>query len=344
MARLAAIDSALKEEQARGLQDTGFYKSLLADRVNLQMQMQDEQGKLASAAGKEAAENSFRMGELQIAAEREAGQTRLAQVLMSGNDRLALERQLAEKEFSLQQDEFAKERAALNSADADFGLKQQQLDDKEEQAERQHQNRMQQIRDQAASQEYSRLSQDQQRLASVYTQGFSKVIMGKESFGKMMQQVDSQIASSMMEHAMMSIIAMDMTKEREAASAARKAFNSGMSLGPPQNFFIAPAWAAAAFASVMAFESGGIVPGVGRGDIVPAMLEPGEGVLSNKQMDTLREAANGDAPTGGQQVHIHHHATYTVQSLDSDGVRDVLNKHGEQFAEHAANHLRKMNK
>jgi hypothetical protein len=263
---------------------------------------------------------------------------------MSAHERMASEERMANQELANQRTAAQQELAALDTTGKEYENKKQQINDKIEQAEKQHQNRMQQIQDQAAAQEYSRLTQQEQRMANTYAQGFSKVIMGKESFGKMMQQVDSQIAGSMIQHAIMSMIALDMTKEREAASAARKAFVSGMSMPPPANVFIAPAWAAAAFASVMAFESGGIVPGVGKGDTVPAMLEPGEGVLSNKQMDTLREAANGDAPTGGQQVHIHHHATYHVHALDGPSVDRVLQEHGEKFTDHVTNTLRKMNR
>ena len=343
-ARLAAIDAAIKAERVKGLEETSFYKSLLQDRVNTERQITDEANKMREQAGKESAQQTLRIGELQITAEREKDQSLMAQGLMSAHERMASEERMANQELANQRTAAQQELAALDTTGKEYENKKQQINDKIEQAEKQHQNRMQQIQDQAAAQEYSRLTQQEQRMANTYAQGFSKVIMGKESFGKMMQQVDSQIAGSMIQHAIMSMIALDMTKEREAASAARKAFVSGMSMPPPANVFIAPAWAAAAFASVMAFESGGIVPGVGKGDTVPAMLEPGEGVLSNKQMDTLREAANGDAPTGGQQVHIHHHATYHVHALDGPSVDRVLQEHGEKFTDHVTNTLRKMNR
>lgn len=346
MARLAAIDQAIKEENSKGLQETEFYKSLLQQRVNLQTEMQNEQGKLAAAAGKESAENSFRMGQLQIAADREAGQSRLQQALMTGNDRLALERKLEEEEYSNQQEEFAKERAALDQSSEEYFLKKQQLDDKEEQLEKQHQNRLQQIQDQEQAQEYSNLSAAQAKMVNLYAQGFSKVIMGKESFGKMMQQIDSEIASSMLQHAIMSMMALDMTKEKEAAAAARKAFLAGeQTLPGVAGVVLGGALAAAAFASQMAFGAeGGEVPGVALGDVVPTMLEPGEGVLSKANMERLREATANAESGGGQHVHIHHNPTYHVQVLDGDGMRAVLQKHGEQLTQHVENHFRRLNK
>jgi hypothetical protein len=346
MARLQAIDQAIKEEESKGLQETEFFKSLLQQRVNLQTEMQNEQGKLAASAGKESAENAFRMGQLQIEAEREAGQSRMAQALMNANDRAAMERKLADQELQIEQDKLNKERAALQQSDAELSLKQQQIDDKEEQLEKQHQNRLQQIRDQAAAQEYARLTTDQQRMANMYATGFAKVIMGKESFGKMMQQVDSQVASGMIRNAIMSMLALDMTKEREAAAAARKGYLSGISLPPPANMFIAPAFAAAAFASVMAFEEGGIVPGVGKGDIQPAMLEPGEGILTKGQMEALSKSlARGESGgSSAQEIHVHQHFHNSVQALDSDGFDKVLTKHADTLEKHFTNHLRRMNK
>ena len=40
-----------------------------------------------------------------------------------------------------------------------------------------------------------------------------------------------------------------------------------------------------AFAAVMAFEEGGVVPGVGKGDTVPAMLTPGESMVPGGVME-----------------------------------------------------------
>jgi hypothetical protein len=99
-----------------------------------------------------------------------------------------------------------------------------------------------------------------------------------------------------------------------------------------------------AFSSVMAFQEGGVVPGVGKGDTVPAMLEPGEGVLSNKVMDKLSNVSKFGTDNGGPDVHIHHHATYHIQAMDGDGVDRVLQNHGDKFTQHAVRTLRRMNK
>jgi len=80
-----------------------------------------------------------------------------------------------------------------------------------------------------------------------------KVLQGHESAAKMLTGIGQQIAAGMLENAVKSILTNDMTKESDAAAAARKAYLSGMQIGGPIGAFIAPAMAAVAFASVMAF-------------------------------------------------------------------------------------------
>ena len=73
------------------------------------------------------------------------------------------------------------------------------------------------------------------------------------------------------------------------AVAAASAYNIGVNMGGPLGIVLGPVFGAAAFAGVMAFESGGIVPGFGIGDTVPAMLTPGEGVVPKGVMDGLSD-------------------------------------------------------
>ena len=92
----------------------------------------------------------------------------------------------------------------------------------------------------------------------------------------------------------------------------------------------------------MAFEEGGIVPGVGRGDIVPAMLEPGEAVLSNKVMDGLKNVSRGGGTSGGE-VHNHFNFNPQIHAVDADGVDRMLTKHHQVFQKHLLAHARRMN-
>ncbi len=61
-----------------------------------------------------------------------------------------------------------------------------------------------------------------------------------------------------------------LSNAKTAASGAYKAMAGIPVIGPE----LGAVAAAAVFAGAMAFEKGGVVPGVGKGDVVPAMLSP----------------------------------------------------------------------
>ena len=100
--------------------------------------------------------------------------------------------------------------------------------------------------------------------------------------------------------------------------------------------------AAAAFTAVMAFNSGGVVPGVGSTDTVPAMLTPGEAVIPKEVV----QAATGQLSGGGGDTHYHMTAHFapTVHAIDGDGVDKMLSKHAAKFESHMTNAIRKMNR
>jgi hypothetical protein len=106
-----------------------------------------------------------------------------------------------------------------------------------------------------------------------------------------------------------------------------------------------PALGALAFASVMAFQSGTDgVPGTGSGDRVPAMLEPGEGVVPGGVMDGLRSMARSGTMGGGSHYHAHVNPTYHLQALDASGMDKVLDEHHGTLQKHVEKTLRKMNR
>ncbi len=74
-ARLAAINAGIQEEQAQNIKDTGFIRDLMNQRVNTTRQMAEEEAKLKAEAAKEEASNAEKMGEIQLAAEKEAAST-----------------------------------------------------------------------------------------------------------------------------------------------------------------------------------------------------------------------------------------------------------------------------
>lgn len=341
-ARLAAINAAIKEEESKGLQETGFYRSLLTSRVEITRQMAEEQAKLTAEAGKQEAEHIEKMGALQVAAEKDAAALRMSAKHVSDQERIASETQLANEEYAIQMTGLSKQIAALDTGGKEYENKLKALQDKQLEMTREHENQLTAIKDKAEEDRNRRVLAADAHFNDAMARGATQMLMHQKSAAGVLRGIGAQIAEGLMQNALKAILADDMTKPHDAAAAARKAYLAGMQFPFPTNLVMGPTLGALAFASVMAYETGGIVPGVTRGDTVPAMLTPGEAVLPKRLTERLTHAS--DSGSSGPDIHIHHHATYHVQALDSDGVDRVLQQHGDKFAEHASNHIRRMNK
>ena len=135
-ARLAAIDQAIKEENARGLQETSFYKSMLTARVELVRQMAQEQTKVQAEAAKQDAEHAEKMGELRLAAQRTQGQLSLSALMNEAHARQALEMQAASQDYALKVTAGQMEIAALDKTDKDYENKVRAIQNKQLELER----------------------------------------------------------------------------------------------------------------------------------------------------------------------------------------------------------------
>ncbi|HWF46587.1 MAG TPA: hypothetical protein VG168_06260, partial [Bryobacteraceae bacterium] len=342
-ARLAAIDAAIKDENAKGLQETGFYKSLLTDRVNVARQMADEEAKQKEEAGKESAEHAQKMGELVIAAEREQAQLKMSVTRTSAQERMTSALQFANEEYALHMSAFAKEMAALDKNDKDYENKLKAFQDKETELTRQHENQTAQIKSQSAAQQQAQMQQAWSRMENGAAQSLMSVMEGHRTFAKEMSSIMEQVTSSILTAAIAEANGLESTKLTEAKAAARKMYLAGTHFPWPMNIVMAPTLGAIGFASMMAFEGGGIVPGVEFGDVVSARLEPGETVLPKQMTEKLNSAA-GSADSNRPHVHVHINNSHTIHALDSQGMDRVLDKHGDKLQRHFERTVRKMNK
>jgi hypothetical protein len=285
------------------------------------------------------------MGELALAAEKEQTQLRRSARRLTIQDEIADETNAANADYKIKMDAFNKEIAALDKHGKDYENRLKALQNRQTELTQAHENQITQIQDKAEEARNGRILSAMQHFNYEIARGMTSVLMRHESFGKMIVGIGDQIASGMMQNAIKSILMDDMTKERDAAKAARKMYLAGMEFPFPVNVVMAPTMAAAAFASVMAFEVGGIVPGVGRGDIVPAMLTPGEAVLPKDLTEGLTNAAKF-GNLGGQSgdIHVHVHHNPTIHALDAQGMERVLQKNAHVLTRHFHNELRKLNR
>jgi hypothetical protein len=126
----------------------------------------------------------------------------------------------------------------------------------------------------------------------------------------------------------------------DAKKGAVKAYNAFADI-PVVGPALGAAAAVGAFGFLMAFQNGGTVPGTGSGDTVPAMLSPGETVVSKALTDQVKNNTGGSS-----KGDTHNHLTYAphVTAIDRDGVEDMLKKHANVFQKHVTSTLRKQNK
>ena len=343
--RLAAINATLKEEERLGLQDTSFYRELLSQRVQLTRQMADQEAQLREAAGREDAANTQKMGELALAAERQQIQLRDSLRRVSDQQKAAEQTQLSNEEFALKMEAFERELAALDKSGKDYANKLKAIQDKEKQLVQAHENELTAIKDKAEEERNSRILSAEGRFNDEIARGLTSVLMRHESFAAMMDSIGSQVASGMLQNALKDVMSLDMTREKEAASAARKMFIAGTHFPFPANIVMAPTLGAMAFASMMAYAGGtDSVPGVGRGDVTPAMLTPGEGVVPGGVMDGLRSMARSGGMGGGTHYHIAVSPVYHLQAIDTTGVEKMLKTHTQEFSRHFHDEVRKMNR
>ncbi len=338
-ARLAAIDASLKEENARGLQETGFYRDMLTTRMNLVRQMAEEQARVQEEAGKESASHTLAMAKLQESAQEDADKRLLAVHHASLQAMADADVSAVQRRTQIEVDGYNKEIEALDKFAKDYQVKYQALKDKITETERSADNQIVQIQGQAAVKQTQEIQQAYTRAGDMMASTLAKMTQGHKTFAEAARQSMGQVVQAMAENLIKEAIMQDREKLGAAKTAAAKAF-----AWAPNPIIGAPL-AAAAFAAVMAFEKGGIVPGVDNFDSVPARLTPGEAVLPKNLTEHLTNMAKfGNGGSGAQEIHVHNHYSPTVHAMDGESVHRVLTEHADTFHSHFEDHVRRMNR
>jgi hypothetical protein len=240
------------------------------------------------------------------------------------NERFKLEETAEKKRLALVKGEGPKEtteRAAINH--------------KIEEQAAQHANNMVKITDDEEKRKLKLVEQAENKMGEAIAKTAASSIVN----GKNMGQAFAQVGKQMIETALTNLLQMETVQGRkklgDAKTAAADAYASA---GNP---VLGAVEAALAFTSVMAFAEGGTVPGSGHGDTVPAMLSPGETVVSAALTQQVKENTGG-----GSKGDTHHHLTYApqVSAIDAEGVEGMLKKHATTFQKHVNATLRKQNK
>lgn len=143
-------------------------------------------------------------------------------------------------------------------------------------------------------------------LSDSFMQLFTGLADGAMNIGQIMLNIGKTmrdfifrvIAEALAKHIAANLLAMVSTRKRqtqeivgEANVAASRHVSQSAGIGP-FGFLIGLASVAAVIAAVLSFAKfakGGMVKGQGQGDTVPAMLTPGEGVLTREQVAAVRK-------------------------------------------------------
>lgn len=339
-ARLAAIDAALKEERAKNMQDLAVYTALQTERVNVSRQMAFAEARAKADATDVRVRAIMNLAEAEAAAKakmmQDAGHgepMRLAQLAQAQN--------IADMEYQIKRAALAKELAlyreageqrakdaAKTAAKLDLLDKQHTLDSQENQR-----------------QENASFKSSCAQMEQAYAQSFLQIAERHGNLTQLMNRFVDQSVQATLQGLLAEANGQKSEQLAFAKTAAAKAWNAmaGIPIVGPELGAVA---AATTFAGVMAFEKGGIVPGIGHVDSVPAMLTPGEGIIPRGVMDGLQTMVrNGNMNGGGNITHVVHvHQTNHINTIDGDGMKDVLDKHADQLQKHFNNHVRKLNK
>src|SRR5581483_1531320 len=342
--RLQAIEDAMAREEADGLQDTAFYKQLSIEKLSVQNEMSQRAATQAAAMGREQADNAEKMGELAIAAEKQRMDLINSGRRVSADEQTAQEKQLADETYRIKRESIFNEIAALDEGGNEYLAKLQQLQDKEAQLTQAHENQITAIKEKAEEQRNQRIMSAESQVFNSMADNLTRSITGHQTWSKMILSMGDEAVSGMIKNSMLILLQQDKERLGDARTAAGNVYSS-ISAIPIIGPFIAPVAAAGAFAAVMAFESGtDRVPGVGRGDIVPTMLEPGEGVVPGGVMDGLRHIAQHGGFNQRPSISIYPHFAPHIHAMDAEGVDRVLTEHGDRFQAHFENVLRKANR
>lgn len=337
-ARMAAIDSAIAEEQAKGLESTEHFQDLLRQRKAEAIREADveKEAVLKSLESQEtaiqkAAEAHVKQSNQKIQAQQGGGSDNVKQIAMEKlqeQQSYEIKRQALQEQLAL----YHKYGEDQLKAAQDVAAQLKQLEDDHKAAMAQSLTQMAM----ANRQEYA-------SMATTAGQSLMQIALGHQSLAATVQK----FAQEGVEHVMAAIFeemvgqkSLQMARAESAAAGAYTALSSVPIVGP----VLAGVAAASVFAGAMAFESGGIVPGVGKGDIVPAMLTPGEGIVPGSVMDGLRDMARNGGMQAGPTIHQHQHITYHVNTIDGDGMQAALEKNSEVVQQHMTNSLKRMNR
>jgi hypothetical protein len=305
--RLAAIDAAIAEEDTKGLQETAFYKSLLVERVNAVKQAADQEAKIREGLADESVRHEEAMQKIQFDSAREAAKQMLALYGGTADQAAQIEAKAAHDSWTAQVEALNNKLAALDQYGAEYEKKQKEIQDRIIEVEADGWAKERKILQDATIKKLNDIRTAEQRMQDTFAQTTARSIVENERLGESFEQMGKQILQQALTNLLQLQTVQGQKRFSDARTAAADAFAAA-----DGNIFLGAAWAAAAFAAVMAFEKGGEIPGSGP---VPIIAHGGETVVTRALTDQVRNSyGNGSSNGGGNRATV----IYNIDAREAD--------------------------
>ena len=327
-ARLSAIDDAIKEEQSKGLQETGYYKSLLLERIKEVTKEAEEEQRIKHSMAELELRDQIVTAQLGLRAEEEAAKHRFAMGQSSRLQELAAQIKGVADGNKIEIDALNQRIATLDKSDKDYLVKLKEFEDKKKEIEQQGAQEIKALHDKEAED----VHKAEQKMRDEFAKTAAQSIVEGKNVLQAFRQVGSQMLEAVIANMLEQNLLQDEQQLKDAGHAAASTYAHVMeTVPPPYAFPLAIAEAAAAFVGVMSFESGGEVPGSGP---VPIMAHGGETVVTKALSDQVKSGGGGHG-----DVHIH----TAINAVDSAGFEGLLHKHAAIVSKHVRSELRRSN-
>jgi hypothetical protein len=325
--RKKAKEKEIKEAERLEEEEVAATKAVTSAYEKVQLATQQEQLRYMIEYAK-----------LQDSAETDAARHRLAMHQATRAQTEAADLAAAKREQETEMLGYNTELNNLNSMAVKDVAKIQELNDKKLLAEKKYQMQRQRIIEKSEEESEKIVRQCEERMADAVAQNVAKSIVENKNMGAAFKKTGEEMLENLMMNVMKSIMIHNTEKMDAARTAGSKAYEWASGAGP----IIATAVGLAAMAECLAFAEGGLVPGSGDGDTVPAMLTPGETVVTKALTQQVADSQSGNNRRA--TTHIHPTFAPTIHAMDAEGVDRVLEKHSAKFEKHFQRVMRKANR
>jgi hypothetical protein len=274
--RLKLRETAAKEDERIAEEEAKATEAVAAWEMKVQQGLANETLKQTEILAK-----------LKLKADDEAAKHRFAMGQSSRKQAYDAEVKAAQDGTKIDVDALNARIAALNKSDNEYLVKLKAFENEKQRIEQLGAQQVKAIQNKEAEDVHN----SEQRMRDEFAKTAAQSIIQGKNMLQAFEQVGAQMLQTVIENMLKQNAAEDVQQVKDAGHAAASAFKWAIQGLPfPVNAVVAPVAAAAAFAGVMAFETGGEIPGSGP---VPIIAHGGETVVTKALSDQVKSGSDG---------------------------------------------------